>query len=260
MRITYRPHSGNLQYWKDRWSGGIRDSGRLDTGSYPGAQAMKTIIGDRPEGPVLEAGCGLGRVPLYFHWQGVDIVGMDIVSSILDSIAKTEPGLPLCSGSVCALPFKDQAFSAVLAFGLYHNLETGLEEALDETDRVLKSGGWLCASFRQDNLHNRLVDYSRRPKKNAQRSFHKINFTVADVRQFFRRTSMEITEIEFVTNMPLAYRLKFLRAKSQREFIEENARGEGYLLSPLGEIVEKSLQLIFGKQISSVMVVYARKP
>lgn len=259
MRITYRPHSGNLQYWEDRWSGAIRDSGRLDITSYPGAQAMKTIMADRPEGPVLEAGCGLGRVPLHFHWQGVEIVGMDIISSALDGIAETEPGLPLCSGSICAAPFKDQAFSVVLAFGLYHNLETGLQDALDETGRVLKSGGWLCASFRYDNLHNRLVDYGRRPRKNATRSFHKINCTVADVQRFFRQTSMEIMDIEFVTNMPLAYRLKLLRAKTQRDFIETNARGEGYLLSPFGKIVEKSLQFVLGKQASSLMVVYARK-
>ena len=62
MRISYRAHGGALDYWQRRWDGVAVDSGNINPRRYPGLYAERTINAKRPDGPVLEAGRGAGRV------------------------------------------------------------------------------------------------------------------------------------------------------------------------------------------------------
>jgi len=83
-------------------------------------------------GPVLELGCGTGRVSLPLARAGVDLVGIDRSGPMLDR-ARTQlrkssaPGilksLRLVRGDIRALPFATGAFSMVLApYGILQSL------------------------------------------------------------------------------------------------------------------------------------------
>jgi len=111
------------------------------------------------KGRILEAGCGAGRILRYYKNKGNDIVGVDYIYSPLAKLRIVDPGLNLGLCDIRNLIFRDQSFRFVLAFGLYHSLEKGFRRALKETYRVLEPGGKLCASFRADNLHTRLIDF-----------------------------------------------------------------------------------------------------
>lgn len=258
MRITYRGHQGNRAYWQKRWDDVEADSGDLNLQRYPGKFADWTMR-HAPEGPVLEAGCGAGRVVMYYHRQGRAMVGMEFIASALDAIHQREPEIPLVAGDVRRLPFPEGTFGAVLAFGLYHNLEQGLEEALADTRKVLKEGGLLCASMRVDNIQNRITDHlAARNSRGEAKSFHKINLTKGELERAFRAAGFTIERLEYVENMPFLYKFSWFRHRTHRVFDEVKGRSEGYRLAPWVEPLQRFMMRFWPHQFSNVAVITAR--
>ena len=167
----------------------------------------------------------------------------------------------MCCGDVEALPFEDSSFGGVIAFGLYHNLEFGFDGALKETTRVMKSGGILCASFRIDSLHNKIIDKFMGSRGNiAKGEFHKINYTLEEIFEVFRKSSLEVSEYFMATNMPLSYRIRCLRYDNKNDVADEEfGRAGGYRLSLLGKILEGAFQFFFPIQSANLIVVFAKK-
>ena len=104
-------------------------------------------------GPVLELGCGTGRVSLPLARAGVNLVGIDRSAPMLDharrritksptrQIAKS---LRLVRGDIRTLPFEDGAFPMVLApYGILQSLirPRDLTATLASVARVLVGGG-----------------------------------------------------------------------------------------------------------------------
>jgi SAM-dependent methyltransferase len=260
MRATYRSHGGNRDYWQSRWDNTDVDSGALNLDRYPGKYAENTLSLDRPDGPVLEAGCGAGRVLRYYHGHGVDIVGMDFIATILAEIARVDRSIPLFSGDIKALPVPDDTFSAVLAFGLYHGLETGLEKAFAETRRVMKTGGILCASMRLDNFQNKMTDRlaEQRAPNDGETFFHKLNIRPSEFRDVASQAGFEVQKLEYVENMSFLYKYKYLRHSRHRQFNEKIARAEGNLLSPFGNLIQRTSMTLVPSHMSNVGVLTAR--
>lgn len=107
-------------------------------------------------GPVLELGCGTGRVSLPLARAGVHLVGIDRSAPMLDrartqilkssnpKILKFLKSLRLVRGDVRALPFEAGAFSMVLApYGILQSLirPRDLTATLASVARVLHRGG-----------------------------------------------------------------------------------------------------------------------
>ena len=259
MRISYRNHGGALDYWQRRWDGGAVDSGAINLDRYPGRYAEAVIKAPRPDGPVLEAGCGAGRVLRHYHERGVSIIGLDFIASVLAAIKGEDPTVPMAAGDITKLPFPDGSFSAVLAFGLYHGLEAHLEEAMADTRRILKPGGLLCASMRLDNLQNRVTDnMAERAMPEGPRRFHKLNLTSREFRSLVGDTGFEVMAIEYVENMSFLYKYAFLRHASQRVFNESAARGQGYRFNLAGTIAQRTAMVMAPAQMANLAVITAR--
>ena len=127
-----------------------------------------------------------------------------------------------------------------MAFGLYHNLEHGLDQSIEETCRILESGGSVCASFRADNIQTKLTGWltERRVSRNSNaggKAFHKMNLKRLEFKQVFEKFGFNVTSITPVENMPILYKFSFFRARSHRQFDENIARAEGYQLSWVGQ-------------------------
>ncbi len=258
MRITFRAHGGSLDYWQKRWGQISADDGKLNLGKYPGKYAEAAV--SQRTGEILEAGCGAGRVVIHYHRLGRKIVGMDFVATAIDKIRAVEPGLELAVGDVRSLPFADGRFDVVLAFGLYHSLEDGVEKAFAETRRVMRPDGLLVASMRADNIQNRVIDWmaSRGIPAAAARKFHKANYTRAEFVGLLRRAGFALDKMEYVENMPFVYKFRWLRHPTHREFNETVARGEGYRLSRLGNTIQGTLMRLFPASFCNIMVATAR--
>jgi len=262
MRITYRSQH-NRDYWEDRWNNVNVDKKMENKDVYPLKYAEMTL--NDGKGNILEAGCGAGRIVRYYKDQGWEIKGIDFIASVIDKLKTEDPELDVELGDITNLRFDDGAFKYLFAFGLYHNLENGLEKALNESARVLETNGKLCASFRADNIQTKLVDYlankksEKQGQSEPQKQFHKLNLTQTEVLKQISAAGFKVEKIMPVENMPVLYKFEFFRAQRHKVFDENLGRREGYQLSVLGNLLQKTLIALFSGQFCNLFVVIARK-
>ena len=94
-------------------------------------------------GPVLELGCGTGRVTKPLARAGVDVIGIDRSAPMLERLARRRR-VPVVRGDIRALPFRNRTFAAVLApYGILQSLISprDLASTLASVARVLRKGG-----------------------------------------------------------------------------------------------------------------------
>ena len=261
MRVTYR-RASNKDYWTKRWSDIPADQAMENLDAYPLKYATRMV--KKNDGRILEAGCGAGRIVRYYHNQGFDIIGIDFVSVAVEKLEATDSSLQVEVGDVTQLRFGDCTFKYLMAFGLYHNLENGLEEAISESYRVLQPGGFICASFRADNFQTRLTDRWANSQKSDDNSdgklnFHKLNLTRREFEALFEGAGFNVERVMPVQNMPILYKFSFFRAADHKVFDENRGREEGYQLSPMGSLLQAFLMKFFPDQFCNVYVLYARR-
>jgi SAM-dependent methyltransferase len=261
MRKTFR-RLNNKDYWDKRWSDIPADKPMTNDQVYPLKYALKTVKDDN--GRILEAGTGAGRVQRYYHDRGRDIVGFDFIEIAVSKLKEIDPTLKVDVGDITNLKYDDESFKYLLAFGLYHNLENGLDKAVDETYRVLEAGGSLCASHRADNIQTKITDWltdrrASKISKNDNKEFHKMNLTHSEFKRAFEKAGFIIESIEPVENMPILYKFRFFRAVNHKVFNENIARSEGYRLSKLGQFCQDFLMYFFPHQFCNIYVLIAHK-
>jgi ubiquinone/menaquinone biosynthesis C-methylase UbiE len=261
LRITYRNHDIK-DYWTSRWNDIPVDNPMQNTNVYPLKYSEKIIKNRR--GKILEAGCGAGRIQRFYHNQGLDIVGIDFIKIAIEKLKKIDPTLEVEFGDITNLRFESESFKYILAFGLFHNLEHGLEKGINETYRILERGGAVCASFRSDNVGTKITDWltSRKIRKKNNLTtpvFHKMNLTRSELKQIFEKSGFSVDSIEAVENMPILYRFPFFRSSSHKKFDENIAREEGYQLGWFGQLLQNFLMGFFPNQFCNVYVLIANK-
>ena len=261
MRATYRNHSVK-DYWTSRWDDIPADKPMDNNQVYPLKYAEKTVKDQ--QGKILEAGCGAGRILRYYHNQEMDIVGIDFIEVAIEKLKKVDSTLKVEVGDITDLRFDNESFKYILAFGLYHNLEHGLERSIEETYRVLEFEGFVCASFRADNIQTRFTDWLTRRREVRNRDgkileFHKMNLTRSEFKQEFEKVGFSIDSIVPVENMPILYKFSFFRALKHKKFNENIARAEGYKLSVFGQLCQNFLMRFFPNQFCNIYVMNAHK-
>ncbi|MEM7672073.1 MAG: class I SAM-dependent methyltransferase [Verrucomicrobiota bacterium] len=261
MHITLRTHT-NLDYWTSRWDRIPVDQAMTNTNAYPLKYALEAV--QRNDGPILEAGCGTGRILRYFHERGYDIEGFDFVESVIDRLKETDSSLKIARGDITNLKYDDTTFRYFLAYGLYHNLPLNLfQKGLEETHRVLEPGGFLSASCRADNFQNRLNDIhaqlrSKSAKKDERR-FHKINLTKTEFCRLVEQFGFKIIAVHHVENMPFLYKFRVFRRADHKMFDENKGRNEGYQLSLIGRSLQKFVMRNFSDQFCNINVITAQR-
>lgn len=260
MRITLRTR-GVKDYWTARWADIPSDNAMGNSEVYP--LKYSELIVKEKSGKILEAGCGAGRILRYYHEREHDIVGIDFIDIAISKLKDSDSSLSVEVGDITNLQFENQSFKYVLAFGLYHNLEHGLNEAIAETYRVLENGGSVCASFRADNIQTRLTDWlaswKTKKKNNSERVFHKMNLTRSEYEQLFVHAGFVVESVYPVENMPILYKFVIFRSSGHKKFDENKARSEGYCLSWFGQRLQNLLMDYFPNQFCNIYVLVARK-
>jgi ubiquinone/menaquinone biosynthesis C-methylase UbiE len=115
-------------------------------------------VAKKARGPVLELGCGTGRIALPLAAAGVPLVGIDRSERMLEraarrlaSLRRRQPArrrraLRLVRGDIRSLPFADGTFAMVLApYGILQSLlrDSDLSSTLASAARVLRPEGLL---------------------------------------------------------------------------------------------------------------------
>jgi SAM-dependent methyltransferase len=262
MRISYR-NGGNRDYWSARWGVVPADGPMHNKNIYPlkyAEYALKFANGNK----ILEAGCGAGRILRHYHDRGFEIFGFDFIEEPIFRLKNIDPALRVEVGDVTSMHYPSESFDVMFSFGLLHNLEFGLENAVSESCRVLRHGGILCASFRADNLQNQVVDFLalrkfKEGKSSVTPQFHKLNLKKSEFIELLIKGGFEVLEIFPVSNMPFLFKFKIFRSKESKVFNEATSRLYGYKLNFIGNFLQFSLMRAFPNQFCNVYVAIARK-
>lgn len=112
--------------------------------------ALLDRAGVRPQGRVLDAGCGGGGMPLSLAEESSSVVGIDIVDRFrgAGTTLATDKGLTnlhFAQADGTALPFRNDSFDAVLSHAVIEHVADA-PRYLRECARVLRPGGWMYLS------------------------------------------------------------------------------------------------------------------
>lgn len=167
-------------------------------------------------GPVLELGCGTGRVSLPLVRAGVSLVGIDRSAPMLARLRSrrlaraSRDELKIVRGDIRALPFAAQSFSMVLApYGILQSLlgDADLKATLDAVARVLEPGGLFGIDLVPDvpnwreyrnrvQLRGRAAGGARLTLIESVRQDRRRRLTTFEQR-YVRRTGTRVTEHRF---------------------------------------------------------------
>lgn len=94
----------------------------------------------RLEGDVLELCIGSGMLTGHLPATYRSYTGLDLSSTLLETLRRRMPGLTLVQGNAEEPSFADESFDAVLVFAGLHHLPH-FERAIDQAARVLRPNG-----------------------------------------------------------------------------------------------------------------------
>lgn len=121
------------------------DTGREHRPDLAVLDAFIQLVGPRP---VLDAGCGAGRIARYLADRGVPVQGVDLSPRMIAQGRAQHPDLDLSVASITDLPHADQSFAGVvLWYSTIHLSAPELTRALEESLRVLVPEGHLLIAF-----------------------------------------------------------------------------------------------------------------
>jgi SAM-dependent methyltransferase len=139
LRVKISPLQGDLQVFLES---GARHADLV-------RRVLSNVESDPVDAaPLLDFGCGCGRVARHWKDFAVDLHGCDISRELIDWCRQNLPfGRFDVNGLEPPLPYDDDAFGLAYAFSVFTHLPEALQhEWLQEFKRVLRPGGYLIVS------------------------------------------------------------------------------------------------------------------
>jgi SAM-dependent methyltransferase len=138
LRVRIGPSHGDLRTF-------------VESGAHHAALVRELIArqGETPEslGPILDFGCGCGRVARHWHGTDVGLHGCDVNAKMIAWCRRNLTGRFDTNGLEPPLPYEEGTFGLAYAFSVFTHLPERLQHAwIDELGRVLRPGGFLLFS------------------------------------------------------------------------------------------------------------------
>ena len=111
-------------------------------------EAFASYVKEANARPVLDAGCGAGRMTRVLSRLGVDPSGIDVSPGMVEVARRTSPGLRFEVAELRNLPYPDMHLGGVFAwYSVIHLAPGDLPGVFTEFFRVLAPGGYAMVSF-----------------------------------------------------------------------------------------------------------------
>ncbi|OGW03298.1 MAG: hypothetical protein A2Z59_07430 [Nitrospinae bacterium RIFCSPLOWO2_02_39_17] len=114
---------------------------------------LKEIKIEKPEGEVLDIGCGEGRHTIFFAENGYDAYGFDMELLAIKSakrfakIKGIKKNIHLFIGNILSLPFSHNIFDIAIDYGCLHHIKkSDLKIYIENVSMVLKEGSFFVLS------------------------------------------------------------------------------------------------------------------
>lgn len=235
MIKTYRDRKIE-ESWKGRYSDFPLDPDKINADMYP-LKHVYDVISRRKGAKVLEIGCGLGRILKHLNSEGLDMYGMEYIFVPLERLHKETNFAKLFQADARKMPVKDASFDILTAFGVFHCMEEGVEEALKECYRILRPGGILCASVQHQGefipqIFFELISFFRHPrsallsvikrsKVREKNCFHKWQFKKHEWEALLKNAGFKIYATRPAYKKKLFSHLPFFSKKEQKVNLQE---------------------------------------
>lgn len=137
------------------------------------------------QGPVLDMGCGTGRITQALAADFSEVIGIDPSVPMLRFAAKKARQMGLAqknsyiAGDLWNLPFREEKFAGVFFFGVLHHLNRPYD-ALKELLPLLKKGGVLCGSENNVSIFRSIFDFLMRFKPIWEEDAHLEHATISE--------------------------------------------------------------------------------
>jgi SAM-dependent methyltransferase len=135
----------NDEYWDEVW----RRSTEV-AGAAPRARLFSNVqkrYEPNKVGPVLEAGCGDGRILRIMLNAGYQVCGVDSAAQTIERLRASLPEADVRLGDVRALPLADASIRSYWSVGVIEHFPDGYDAVVQEASRVLMLGGHAFVSF-----------------------------------------------------------------------------------------------------------------
>lgn len=111
-------------------------------------EAFVRHMADGPARPVVDAGCGTGRMTRLLASLGVAVSGVDLSAGMIAVARRTSPGIPFEVAELSKLPYADRQLGGILAwYSVIHAPPGDLPRIFAEFFRVLAPGGHALLGF-----------------------------------------------------------------------------------------------------------------
>jgi ubiquinone/menaquinone biosynthesis C-methylase UbiE len=197
-------------------------------------QTLENELPDWREKQILDAGCGTGAI-LQRLSNPEKNVGIDLSPEAI-SICRRRGLNNVQQGDICALPFEDGSFDAVICSSvLYHQWVSDVPGAIREMGRVLCRNGLLLVNvpaFRfLHSAHDDVVMTARR-------------FRRPEIRKLLRDQNFSIRRLTYWTTLlfPLAIAARTLGGSQMGRDFEESE--PSFLQQALAQIMAVELRLV----------------
>lgn len=111
-------------------------------------RALLGLFAELVDGPVVELGCGPGRMAAHLHGLGVDASGLDLSPRLIEIARQTYPQVRFEVGDMASSNLPDASFGGVLSwYSIIHSAPEQIPGILAEMNRILVPGGHLLLGF-----------------------------------------------------------------------------------------------------------------
>ena len=108
-------------------------------------QRFATHVGTSPDGKVIDAGCGTGRLAAHLRNAGLNVTGVDLSPTMVRVAGRLNPEIEFTAGELSALPTDDGSADGVVAwYSIIHLEPDAIDAVAREFARVLRPG---CAAL-----------------------------------------------------------------------------------------------------------------
>lgn len=124
-----------------------------DLAAMPLDRALLTLFAELAgQGPVLDAGCGPGRITAYLRELGCAVEGVDLSPGMIEQAHVRHPHLSFRVGAFGSLGLAESSFAGILAwYSLIHTPPSDLRPVFAEFALALRPKGQLLLAFHAGN-------------------------------------------------------------------------------------------------------------
>lgn len=178
----------------NKWNAHLYDTKHSFVSNY-GRNVIELLAPKQGE-KILDVGCGTGDLANELYKQGVDVVGVDHSSTMVEQAKQKYPHIPFYVADIMNLPYEKE-FDAIYSNAVLHWVKNP-ERALYNMCKSLRIGGRLVAEFGGEGNVHQLTKTIIKQVREAGYTFDKMYFpwyfpSIAEYTKLMEQTGFRVT-------------------------------------------------------------------